>query len=103
MNKLLNLSDFQSGFIYRTENGDTVTAIAEKFHTTPAVIIFHNSLTCEVVSGELLYIEKIYGEPYIIEPGDDLERIAEKFCVSPEKIVIKNKTDVFYVGQKIYI
>ena len=103
MNKLTNLSDYQNGFVYRVENGDTLFSLAEKFHTTPSAIIFFNSLTNELQCGELVYIEKTDGRPYFVAPGDTLELIADKFGVQIDRILIKNKTDAIYVGQKIYI
>ncbi len=103
MNKLYDLSDFENGFIYRTEEGDTIFFLSEKFHTTPAAIIFFNSLSAEPIPGELIYVEKIEGEKYTVKPGDTIEAISEKFRVGQDVILLKNKTDVLYVGQTIYV
>ena len=103
MNKLYYLNDFQSKFVYRVERGDDLNSLSDKFHTAPSRIIADNSLNEEISEGELLVIEKVDGEEYIVKPYDDLDKIAGYDEKKRREIVAKNKTDYIYVGQKIYI
>ena len=103
MNKLFNLSDFQDLFIYRVEEGDTLRSIGDKFHAAETALISLNALTQEVSVGDVLLVERTNGIPYIVKPGDSLESITNGDKNKIFEIVNKNKTDVIYVGQKIYI
>ena len=103
MNKLFDLSDFQKRFIYRVEKDDDLNSIADRFHTTPISIISLNSLAENICEGELLMIEKIDGNEYIVKPGDDFDKLSGFDSEKRREIITKNKTDVLFVGQKIYI
>lgn len=101
--KLKNQSDFKSTIIYKTERGDDILSIAEKFSTTVQILVSENALKGEPLCGELLYIEIPRGERYIVKPGDTLESVSRKFGKSELETADKNKIDGFYVGQTIYI
>lgn len=103
MNDLFDLSFYQDKFIYRVQNGDTIKSIAEKFHTQETFLISLNALTEEVCVGDILLVEKIKGEPYIVKPLDTLEKIAGYDKDRIFEIINKNKTDVIFVGQKLFI
>ncbi|MBE5742752.1 MAG: LysM peptidoglycan-binding domain-containing protein [Clostridiales bacterium] len=101
--KLNSVYDNKKTFIYIAQKEDTVQSLAERFHTTQEVIISLNGLTEDVSKGEYLVIERIDGVEYTVMPCDTVESIAEKFCVNAVDIMLKNKVDVIYVGQKIYV
>lgn len=101
--KLKNLSDFKSVFIYKAERGDSLRDIAEKFSTTAQILISDNALKEEPLCGEFLYVEIPRGERYIVKPGDSTESLSRKFGKSELEIADKNKIDDVYVGQIIYI
>ncbi len=103
MNKLLNLSDFCGLFVYRVEEGDTIKGISEKFHAAETAIIAINALEEEVIPGDIILIEKTDGELYEVQPEDTIESISGGNKDKMFEIIKKNKTDVFYVGQRIYI
>ena len=100
---LKSLSSVKSKFVYRVEKGDTVFSVADKFHTTKELIIYLNALTEDLREGELILVEKVQGEEYIVCPTDSLQKIAQNDKRRSFEIANKNKTDFFYVGQKIYI
>lgn len=101
--KLKNQSDFKSTIIYKTERGDDLFGIAEKFSTTAQILVSENALKGEPLCGELLYIEIPRGKRYIVKPGDTLESVSRKFGKSELETADKNKIDDVYVGQTIYI
>lgn len=101
--KLKNLSNFKSTIIYKTERGDNLCDIAEKFSTTEQILISDNALKEDPSCGELLYIEIPHGERYIVKPEDTLESLSYKFGKSELEIANRNKVDDIYVGQTLYI
>ena len=101
--KLKNLSDFKSTFIYKTERGDNLYVIAEKFSTTVQILISDNALKGEPLCGELLCVEIPHGERYAVKPEETMKSLSRKFGKSELEIADKNKIDCIYVGQIIYI
>lgn len=100
---LFKLSDGKSSFVYKVELGDNVKNIAEKYQTTPMVIIRINNLKREVEVGEFILIEKLFGIEYVVKPKDTIESIAKKFGCSAITLMTNNMTDFIFVGQKIYV
>ena len=103
MNKLFNLSDFVTSFIYKTEDGDDLSSIAEKFHTTESLLITLNALKEQPRPGDVLLVERVEGEPYVVKPGDTLLSIAGGDKDKVYMIMNNNRVDTIFVGQKIYI
>lgn len=90
-------------FVYVAEENDTVKSVAEKFHTAPSCLISINGLTEEIVKGEILKVEKTDGKEYVVKPKDTFESVSGYNDEKAREIKSKNKTDVLYVGQTIYI
>lgn len=77
MNKKFdNIGRFKKIFVYKTERGDDLLSIAEKFGTTERIIVADNLLTEEPRPGEILVVEKPEGRAYIVKPFDTLESIS---------------------------
>lgn len=101
--KLKSPGDFQSEFIWRVEKEEDLDLIAEKLGTTKQVIVSDNMLKENPSAGELLVIEKPKGKPYIVQPYDTIESLSSGDKKRELEILTNNKTDVIYVGQKIYL
>src|SRR6476469_2964456 len=94
-----------SGFtLYRIRSGDTLTAIAHRYHTTVARLIALNHLPG---NGNLIYAGQALKVPappvvrprsswrtvtttYVVRPGDSLYAIAARQHVSPRAIARRN-------------
>ena len=100
---LRDLSYLKKTFLYKVELGDSLKSIADKFNTTQRVLIVINGLEFEPKVGEFIIVEKLEGESHVVLPLETLDSIAQKYNVSVQEIIRKNKTDVIFVGQKIYI
>ena len=101
--KLKSVGEFKSEFICRVEKGEDLNSIAEKYGTTKQIIVSDNMLTEEPCAGELLLIEKPKGKPYVVKPYDTPESLSCGDKNRELEILTNNKTDVIYVGQKIYL
>ena len=101
--KLKSPGDFQSEFIWRAEKDEDLDSIAEKLGTTKQIIVSDNMLKETPSAGELLVIEKPKGKPYIVQPYDTIESLSGGDKKRELEILTNNKTDVIYVGQKIYL
>ena len=104
MNKKFdNIGRFKRIFVYKTERGDNLDSIAEKFGTTKIIIVSDNLLSKQPRPGEMLVIEKPEGKAYIVKPFDTIESISGGDKKRELEILKNNKTDFIYVGQKLYI
>ena len=101
--KLTDVSGYKKRFVYKIESGDDIYSLAKKFHTTVAAIIADNALTTPPEKGELIVIEKIDGREYIVKPTDDINTISGGDNGRAFEILRKNKTDVIYAGQTLYL
>ena len=101
--KLTDVSEFKKRFVYKLESGDDIYSLAKRFHTTVTAIIADNALTSSPEKGELIVIEKIDGEEYIVKPTDDINTISGGDGGRAFEILRKNKTDVIYPGQTLYL
>ena len=104
MNKKFdNIGRYKRIFVYKTERGDDLNSIAEKFGTTKRIIVADNLLSEEPRLGETLIVEKPEGRSYIVRPFDTIESLSGGDKKRELEILKNNKTDFIYVGQKIYI
>ncbi len=106
MNKeciLLSDFNFLDEFYYKVQKGDSLSSLADKFHTTESVIIKNNRLSSDVKDGELIFITKIKGEKRVVMPYDSLEKLCDYDKVKIDEVVRKNMIDYLFVGQVIYI
>lgn len=104
MNKKFdNIGQYKRIFVYKTERGDDLDSIAEKFGTTKRIIVSDNLLSEEPRLGETLIVEKPEGRAYIVKPFDTIESLSGGDKKRELEMLKNNKTDFIYVGQKIYI
>lgn len=104
MNKKFdNIGQYKRIFVYKTERGDDLDSIAEKFGTTKRIIVADNLLSEEPRLGETLIVEKPEGRAYIVKPFDTIESLSGGDKKRELEMLKNNKTDFIYVGQKIYI
>lgn len=101
--KILKLEELNGKFVYRVEKGDTLHSVANKFHTTPQLLIDINFLTEEPLEGEFLVVERLDGDAYTVRPGDDLFSICGGDEKTVEAVKLKNHTDFVFVGMKIVV
>lgn len=94
--------------VYQVQSGETVNSIANKIGINPNDLINLNSLTKEVVPGELLVIpnnETVF-ETYTVVKGDNMYDIARRNNVNVNDLLRingLNKDDYIYPGQQILI
>jgi len=108
-----------SGFtLYRIRSGDTLTAIAHRYHTTVARLVALNHLPG---NGNLIYAGQSLKVPapavakpawrtvnstYVVRPGDSLYAIAARQHVSPRTIARVNhlpRSLMVIIGQRLAI
>jgi murein DD-endopeptidase MepM/ murein hydrolase activator NlpD len=80
---------------YVVQAGDTLFAIAARFHTTVATLKKLNGLTSDlIVVGQKLVVPTAEtatpptatGASYVVQPGDSLQRIALRFGTTPQAL-----------------
>lgn len=101
--KIFNISDLSDRFIYKTESGDTILSIAERFHASPNALIDINGLSEEPKIGQSLIVEKVKGVFYTVKPTESIETICNYDKLKMNVLKIKNRTDFIYVGMKIIV
>lgn len=89
--------------LHTVKNGESLSDLAARFHTTAASIAVRNNLKGELFEGLKLIIEEQAAFGYTVRPFDTVEGIGKKFGVSPEKLKTLNMTDTVFVGQRILI
>ena len=110
-----------SGFtLYRIRSGDTLTAIAHRYHTTVARLIALNHLPGNgnlILAGESLKVPappvakprsswRTVTTTYVVRPGDSLYAIAARQHVSPRTIARRNhlpRSLMVLIGQRLAI
>ena len=95
---------------YTVVAGDTLSEIAERYHTTVDAIVKANNIEDPnlIYPGQTL---KIYGTPvtetvYVVKSGDTLSEIAEKYNTTVDTLVRRNHIkdpNLIYPGQKLII
>lgn len=90
--------------VYRTEEGDTLLSLAEKFNCPPSLIISDNGLTEQPPCGKLLYITRFTLPLYRVQPDDTAQNMAERAGISVQEFLqinkLKNANDIFF-GQLV--
>jgi len=110
-----------SGFtLYRIRSGDTLTAIAQRYHTTVARLIALNHLPGNgnlIYAGEALKVPaqaaakprsawRTVTSTYVVRPGDSLYAIAARQHVNPRTIARVNhlpRSLIVIIGQRLAI
>jgi LysM repeat protein len=107
-----------TGGTYRVRPGDTLSAIAARYHTTVAELVRLNHLPG---NGNLIFAGSTLRLPghgaghastatrttiYVVRPGDSLDAIAARFRVSPARVARRNHLPsslVVVIGQRLRI
>lgn len=93
--------------VHVVEQGETLSSIANWYHTTPSAIIKVNEIPYPytLVVGQSLVIP-IVGSFYSVKSGDTLYQIAQSFGLNYQQLASANRispNQMLSVGQKIYI
>lgn len=89
--------------LYTVKEGDSLSSVAEKFHTSSAAITERNGLRGEPFEGMKLIVEEREAFGYTVRPFDTLESIAAKFGKSAEDLKKMNGVSAVFVGQRILV
>lgn len=88
---------------YRTEKGDTIARICDRFGVSPFSVIKLNNLRHEPEEGDLMLIQKISGRKYKVKPFDSVKGISEKTHTPEEKILSQLNDGYLFVGLTLYL
>jgi len=88
---------------YRVQDGDSLSAISNRFNVPTFYVIKLNNLTAEVCSGDLLYLELLDRRTYTVDATDTLLSLSEKFNISPQKLLEDNGVPYIFYGLTIYV
>jgi LysM repeat protein len=106
--------------LYRIRSGDTLSAIAQRYHTTVARLVALNHLPGNgnlIIAGNMLKVPvpaaarprsawRTVTTHYVVRPGDSLYAIAARFHVAPRTIVRANhlpRSLIVVLGQRLAI
>lgn len=78
--------------IYEIKDGDTVSAIASKYHVTVNTILWANEMdnVDEIMPGDKIFILPVSGLSYTVKKGDDLDSIAKEYKAEKDNIIAFN-------------
>lgn len=92
---------------YTVQNGDTLSAVAQKTNTSVETLasVNHIANVNEIAVGQKLETDYAETNEYVVQSGDTLSAIALKYGVSVEEIKNANglSSDLLLVGQKLKI
>lgn len=88
---------------YRVQDGDSLSAISNRFNVPTFYVIKLNNLTAEVCSGDLLYLELLDRRTYTVGATDTLLSLSEKFNIPPQKLLEDNGVPYIFYGLTIYV
>ena len=96
---------------YLIQQGDSLTTIAEKFHTKEKIILELNNIPFPDMlrAGKEIIVpinKEQYFEYYTIKKGDTLYEIARQYNINPELLALLNglnSQDYIYPNQEILI
>ncbi len=83
---------------YRVKRGQTLSEVAETFHTTPRLLVLKNNLTAELWEGQILELPPA-GNLYRVRGGESRSML----CGSMKAFEEKNGTRRLYVGQTVVL
>lgn len=88
---------------YTVQNGDTLSAVAQKTNTSVETLanINHIADVNEIAVGQKIETDYVETDEYVVQSGDTLSAIALKYGVSVEEIKNANglSSDLLLVGQ----
>jgi len=78
--------------IYEVQSGDTVSAIASKFHITTNTILWANAIDNidSIMPGDKIFILPASGLSYTVQKSDTIDSIANKYKADKSKIIAFN-------------
>lgn len=92
---------------YTVQNGDTLSAVAQKTNTSVETLanINHIADVNKIAVGQKLETDCVETDEYVVQSGDTLSAIALKYGVSVEEIKNANglSSDLLLVGQKLKV
>ncbi|MDO8240602.1 MAG: LysM peptidoglycan-binding domain-containing protein [Candidatus Moranbacteria bacterium] len=94
--------------IYEVQSGDTVGAIASKFHITTNTILWANEIDDinSIMPGDKIFILPVAGLTYTVKSSDTIDSIAKKYKADEAKIISFNDLPAngeLKAGQEIVI
>lgn len=96
-----------NAYTYTVQNGDTLSAVAQKTNTSVETLanINHIADVNEIAVGQKLETDYVETDEYVVQSGDTLSAIALKYGVSVEEIKNANglSSDLLLVGQKLKV
>ena len=78
---------------YRVQDGDSLSAISNRFNVPTFYVIKLNNLTAEVCSGDLLYLELLDRRTYTVGATDTLYPFRKSLIFRPKNFL---KTTAFH-------
>lgn len=89
---------------YRVQANETLSNITDKLSVSKEIIKKYNSFDeNNLEEGDVLLIPKKISKIHIVAPMETLDSIAQKYGISKEKILSKNKIEVLFVGEKLFL
>jgi surface antigen len=88
-----SVEEFNSGeqdvFVYKVEQGDTVSSIAQKYKISTSTILWANDLATDSIikPGDEIFILPTTGVRYTVAKNDTIGGIAKKYKAKVEKII----------------
>lgn len=89
-------------YVYTVKEGDTLAAIAKKYHTSEQTLKTLNNLKDEIFEGMKLLAEKQSVAVHTVMPFEDIKTLAVKFGCKEEDLERLNGSAVFFIGQTVY-
>ena len=80
-------------FVYKVQDGDTASSIAQKYSITVKTVLWANDLSESSVikPGDEIFILPITGIQHTVKQGDTVKSLAKKYKSSEEKIIAFNE------------
>ncbi len=88
---------------YRVEKFDTLCNLERRFNIPKSKIVFDNNLKGEILEGDLLVLNILDFECYIVKPFDSLTMLAKKFNMEEREILTLNNIEYIYPFQNIWV
>lgn len=91
-------------YLYRIQEGESLSEIAERCNCTVYDILNDNALTVEqAVTGIIITINSRNGMRYVVAPYENIENIAKKYNISADSIRKYNNIEEVFLGEVIYL
>lgn len=88
---------------YRVESGDKLKDVERRFNIPISKIIFDNNLKSEILEGDLIVLNILEFELYVVKPFESLSVLAKKFNMEESEVLFINNIEYVYPFQKIWV